>query len=120
MRTHRPWARPALFLVAAAAPLGASLAVAQPKNEAAPQSLAAHPPPTDRSPVPTAADWASSAEIELTRMGAAAVLAECRAHRVREWIRVKCPKISTSVLSLLGGNTEGIAFWIDKGPPEKG
>ncbi len=83
--------------------------------EPPPPPLAADPPGTEKTPLPTAAEWASAARVSLTRVGPAA--AACDAYRVREWLRIKCPKLKTFAGSLLAGNVEGIAFWID--PPSE-
>ncbi|AKT37280.1 hypothetical protein [Chondromyces crocatus] len=72
------------------------------------------PFPTDPSKQPTPAEWASAPTVRLTRMGPAA--AGCRAYRVREWIRFRCPHLTVSAISHLGGRTEGVAFWIT--PPK--
>ena len=47
-------------------------------------------------------------------MGPAA--AGCRAYRLREWLRFRCPDLTVAAVSLLGGQTKGVAFWIT--PPK--
>ncbi len=46
----------------------------------------------------------------MTRRGPAA--AGCRAYLLREWLRVRCAG-EVFALSLLGGDQQGVAFWID-------
>ena len=70
---------------------------------------------SERSPVPTAQEWQTATPMQLRRVSPAA--AGCKATRVREWLRVRCPQ-RTFALSLLGGSNEGLAFWI--GPEEQG
>jgi hypothetical protein len=75
--------------------------------EAAP--LDAEPFPAEATPLPKAEEWARAGRVKLTRTGAAAE--SCRGYRVREWLRVRC-SMKTFALSLLGGNAQGLAFWI--------
>lgn len=60
---------------------------------------------------PTADEWKSAPEVEPTRRGPRS--AGCHVWRVREWIRVSCPHLVTASIAMLGGNPEGMAFWID-------
>ncbi|KYF74227.1 hypothetical protein [Sorangium cellulosum] len=121
--------RAALLVVMAAGVLGVLAAapgvpVAQPKG--APQASAAstdeerpldaEPFPAEPSRQPTAAEWKTAPRVRLSRAGPAA--AGCRAYRMREWLRIRCPELTVSAMSLLGGKTEGVAFWID--PPRGG
>lgn len=110
-----------LLVLFAACLLGESTAVARPST---PEERAALPPAAfdkqpiseQKSPTPTAAEWKDAPAVQLTRTGPAAK--DCRAYRLREWLRVRCPTLQTSVISLLGGSPEGVAFWIDP-PPNK-
>ncbi|WP_437683531.1 hypothetical protein [Sorangium sp. So ce131] len=72
--------------------------------------------PSEPSKQPTAAEWKAAPRVRLSRVGPAA--AGCRAYRTREWLRIRCPELTISAISLLGGKTEGVAFWID--PPRGG
>lgn len=74
------------------------------------RALDADPFPGEPSKQPTAAEWAAAQRVRLSRVGPAA--AGCRAYRLREWMRIRCPDLSVSAISLLGGKTEGVAFWI--------
>ena len=65
--------------------------------------------PAEKSKSPTAAEWKAARPVKLTRKGPAA--ATCRAHLVREWMRVRCEG-QIFAISLLGGSPEGVAFWI--------
>ncbi|WP_437760700.1 hypothetical protein [Sorangium sp. So ce1389] len=78
--------------------------------------LDADPFPAEPSRQPTAAEWKAAPRVRLSRTGPAA--AGCRAYRTREWLRIRCPELTVSAISLLGGKTEGVAFWID--PPRGG
>ena len=78
--------------------------------------LDAVPFPAEPSKQPTAAEWKTAPRVRLSRTGPAA--AGCRAYRAREWLRVRCPELTVSAISLLGGKAEGVAFWID--PPRGG
>ncbi|WP_438011698.1 hypothetical protein WME89_25505 [Sorangium sp. So ce321] len=80
------------------------------------RSLDAEPFPAEPSRQPTAAEWKAAPRVRLSRTGPAA--AGCRAYRTREWLRIRCPELTVSAISLLGGKTEGVAFWID--PPRGG
>ncbi|WP_437747481.1 hypothetical protein WMF39_22245 [Sorangium sp. So ce1504] len=78
--------------------------------------LDAAPFPPEPSRQPTAAEWKAAPRVRLSRAGPAA--AGCRAYRAREWLRIRCPELTVSAISLLGGKSEGVAFWID--PPRGG
>ncbi|WP_433937315.1 hypothetical protein AB3662_22035 [Sorangium cellulosum] len=78
--------------------------------------LDAEPFPAEPSRQPTAAEWKTAPRVRLSRAGPA--VAGCRAYRMREWLRIRCPELTVSAMSLLGGKTEGVAFWID--PPRGG
>ncbi|WP_437594291.1 hypothetical protein [Sorangium sp. So ce1000] len=75
--------------------------------------LDAAPFPVEPSKQPTAAEWKAAPRVRLSRTGPAA--AGCRSYRAREWLRIRCPELIISAISLLGGKAEGVAFWID--PP---
>ena len=81
-------------------------------------ALQAAPKPTaaeKRSPVPTAKEWVTAEPAKLSRTSSAAK--DCAASRVREWLRVHCRR-KTFAISLLGGTSEGLSFWI--GPEADG
>lgn len=78
--------------------------------------LDAAPFPPEPSKQPTAAEWKAAPRVRLSRAGPAA--AGCRAYRAREWLRIRCPELTVSAISLLGGKSDGVAFWID--PPRAG
>lgn len=103
--------RPLSFL----AVMGVALAMAPEPSPAAsedpaePRPLDVDVPGTERSKVPTAAEWRSATPVKLSRTSPAG--AACRATRVREWLRVRCPS-PTFAVSLLGGSNSDLAFWI--------
>jgi hypothetical protein len=65
--------------------------------------------PGERSPSPKLPEWTGAVRVRPTRASPRAI---CRAEVVREWLRVRC-SVETFAISLLGGDFEGIAFWID-------
>jgi hypothetical protein len=65
--------------------------------------------PGERSPSPKMGDWSAAVRVRPTRLGAGV---NCRVEVVREWMRVRCSS-ETFAISLLGGDYEGIAYWID-------
>jgi hypothetical protein len=71
--------------------------------------------PAERSPSPKLPEWAGATHAKPTRRSAAA--SSCRVEIVREWVEVKCPG-DTFALSLLGGDSEGVAFWIEPATKE--
>jgi hypothetical protein len=124
--------RPAALVVGAAAALIAAASKLAPSSEgvahasdataapsldvpsldapsAALRGLADDPPTSERSAVPTAAEWTTAESVRLSRTSARAT--GCAARRVREWLRVRCP-VPTFAVSLVGGSVEGLSFWI--------
>ncbi|WP_441286224.1 hypothetical protein ACSRUE_27715 [Sorangium sp. KYC3313] len=99
---------------AGATDAGATDAGATDAGDELPLDAAPFPPEPSRQP--TAAEWKAAPRVRLSRAGPAA--AGCRAYRAREWLRIRCPELTVSAISLLGGKTEGVAFWID--PPRGG
>jgi hypothetical protein len=71
--------------------------------------------PAERSPSPKLPEWAGATRVRPTRRSAAA--AGCRVEVLREWLHVKCAA-ETFALSLLGGDSEGVAFWIEPSTKE--
>ena len=78
----------------------------EPQEERALESVAI---PSARSPSPKLTDWTSAVRVRPTRRSPAA---SCRVELVREWLRVRCAGEAFAI-SLLGGDFEGIAYWID-------
>jgi hypothetical protein len=68
------------------------------------------PIPAEKSGSPKSPEWGAALRVRPARRSAAA--AACRADLVREWIRVKCAS-ETFAISMLGGDLDGFAFWID-------
>ncbi len=99
--------RPALacacsaFVVLLARPAGA--------DGEAERALDAMSIPTERSPSPKLQEWSSALRVRPTRTSPRV---SCRSEVVREWLRVRCAGEAFAI-SLLGGDVEGIAFWID-------
>ncbi len=123
-RTTRPCGLPALGLVVALG-LAAFAASAEspggapsaPAAAAAPlaagPTLASDVPGAEISKAPTAAEWTQAKPVTLTRVSPRT--ASCRAVRLREWIRVRCAS-KTFAISLLGGDSGGLSFWIGTEP----
>lgn len=65
--------------------------------------------PAEKSGSPKVAEWVSAARVRPTRRAASA---SCRMDLVREWLRVKCAGEAFAI-SMLGGDVDGIAYWID-------
>jgi hypothetical protein len=92
------------------APAGPSDPAASPRNDKDEERpLDGDAIPAERSKSPKATEWPSATRVKLTRKGPAA--ATCRAHLVREWLRVRCEG-QVFAISLVGGSREGVAFWI--------
>lgn len=70
-----------------------------------------------RSPQPTRDEWSTQQRhVKLTRSSKAA--SRCLASVVREWLRLRCSGGVASAVTLLGGERDGVLFWIDP-PPDK-
>jgi hypothetical protein len=103
---------------AAVALLTVALALPSPSGAEAPEderALDAVVIPAERSPSPKLPEWAGATRVRPTRISAAA--AGCRVDVLREWLHVKCAG-ETFALSLLGGDLDGIAFWIEPSTKE--
>lgn len=78
-------------------------------SASAPLPLSNAPFSDEKSSPPKVTEWSSASEVAPTRAGPAA--AGCRAHLVREWMRLRCSG-KIFAISLVAGTPEGIAFWI--------
>lgn len=74
----------------------------------------AEPFPEDKSKAPKPAEWKEAPRVRLSRVAERA--SDCRAYRVREWMKIHCDRLVAG-LRLLAGSTEGIALWIWERPP---
>jgi hypothetical protein len=70
--------------------------------------------PAEKSPRPAFADWKTSTPVRLQHVSPKA--ARCKVYLVKEWVRVRCLGGVTSAITQLGGEREGVAFWIDSPP----
>ncbi|MEZ4439601.1 MAG: hypothetical protein R3B72_10965 [Polyangiaceae bacterium] len=68
--------------------------------------------PSDR---PTLDEWKASTPFSPTRRSPRA--AECRASRVREWIKVHCD-VPIMILRQIAGDTEGVMPWVVQPPAD--
>ncbi|APR84927.1 Hypothetical protein A7982_10276 [Minicystis rosea] len=98
-----------LFVLPLAVALAPSPAASQPASGEE-RPLASMPIPTEKSPTPKPSEWANAPRVSPTRRGPAA--ADCRSYLLREWLRVRCSG-EIFALSMLGGDQDGLAFWID-------
>ena len=73
------------------------------------ESLEAQSIPTSASKAPTVDEWKTATPIEFTRRSLAGRW--CRAHRLREWLKVDCPS-SFAGIRQVGGNPDGVYLWI--------
>jgi hypothetical protein len=64
--------------------------------------------PKEASKVPTVEEWKSATPVAFTRRSTDAK--NCRAFRVREWLKVKCEMIA-AVIKQHGGSPENVFFW---------
>lgn len=72
--------------------------------------LEAVPIPAAHAPNPKLPEWSAAPRVRPTRRSAAA--AGCRVYLLHDWLKVRCTN-ETFALSLLGGDFQGVAFWID-------
>ncbi len=101
-----PFAAPSVVAVARAAPDTPDAgAPPRPRFDAEPFSEV-------KTPSPTSAEWKPVDPVAVTSK-----LPEgCNAYRLREWVRIRCSKLATSTLALLGGTREGVSLFLDPGP----
>ena len=97
-------------LAAPDAPVAPSASPASPAPSVEERPLEDQPIAAERSPSPKLPEWLAAPSLRPARRSAAA--AGCRVYLVREWLRVRCAG-ETFALSLVGGDAEGVAFWID-------
>ena len=72
----------------------------------------ADPFPQEKSKMPKGEEWKTAPVVHLTRH--AKRLTDCRAYRLREWMKIHCER-PTAGIRLLAGTTDGIAIWVS--PP---
>jgi hypothetical protein len=77
-------------------------AVAAPRRA---HTLEDDPPTDERTPAPTAAEWKTAPGVTLAREPP-----DCRAQRVREWLRISCTTSLVVAMDLLAGPREGVSF----------
>jgi hypothetical protein len=69
----------------------------------------------EKTPTPTPADWKPEGPVAVTDK----LPPGCNAYRVREWVRIRCSHLETSVIAQLGGSREGVNLFIDKAPENR-
>jgi hypothetical protein len=72
-------------------------------------SFDAEPFPEEKSKAPRPGEWKDAKEVRLGRV--ARRLSSCRAHRLREWMKIHCDRM-TGGLRLVAGSSEGIELWV--------
>jgi hypothetical protein len=63
----------------------------------------------EKTPLPTLAEWKPTTPVALTDP----LPSGCNAYRVREWVKVRCSKLRTSTVALLGGSRDGVGLFLD-------
>ncbi len=91
-------ASPSLSVAARAAPDAGAL----PRFDAVPFA-------EEKTPAPTVEEWKPVGPVALTDKAPFG----CNAYRLREWVRIRCSKLATSVLAQLGGSREGVSLFLD-------
>lgn len=76
-------------------------------------SLALAAIPAEKSARPTPAEWRQARPVALVYAGPRA--SRCGAFLLREWLKVRCTGGTVSAVTQLGGERDGVTFWID--PP---
>jgi hypothetical protein len=76
------------------------------------------PFPDAPTPVPKAKEWESAQRVVFDSKSGGGLTGSCQAHRLREWIRLRCSSTSIGAISLLGGNSDGLGFQLDPPPNE--
>jgi hypothetical protein len=69
----------------------------------------------EKSPRPKAEEWKPVLPVALTDPGPLPF--ECNAYRLREWVKIRCSKLATASVALLGGAREDVFVFAD--PPVK-
>jgi len=103
---------PALALASASAPLPSGSAVARKPPLPA---LADNPPSDEKTPAPSAAEWASAPEVSLTRHSDQ----RCSAKRLREWVRIFCSSAGNG-FSMIAGERAGVSYGSQDTAPDFG
>lgn len=103
-----PWLRPLGAALVALAVVAAPVAVGWGRDAGKLTEL-----PAEKSARPGPADWKGAAAVELAAVSPAA--SRCKAFVMREWLKVRCVGGTTSAVTQLGGERDGVALWID--PP---
>jgi hypothetical protein len=75
----------------------------------------AEPFSEEKSPRPKPEEWKPVLPVALTDAGPLPF--ECNAYRLREWVKIRCSKLATSSVALLGGQREDVFVFAD--PPPK-
>lgn len=72
------------------------------------RSLADHPPPSEPSAPPTKAEWNDTDALNVDGAD------RCTAHRVREWLQLRCRIMQGQQLALLAGARDGLTLGITR------
>ena len=83
--------------------------------EALPKRFDAEPFEDKKTPAPTVKEWANAPPVLMT----SGLASGCKAFRIREWIKIHCADLITLQLTLLGGEPEGVSFYIPPAPQDE-
>lgn len=72
----------------------------------------AEPFSEEKTPRPGAAEWKPTTPVALTEP----LPFGCNAYRYKEWVKIRCSKLASASLALLGGNREDTFLFIDRPP----
>jgi hypothetical protein len=119
------------FFPGALAVASLSVAGSRPRasDEAGPPPFDAQPFPADESAAPTPDEWKTAPVVALTASSPRASV-ECRAYRVREWLKIHCDRgqafdggSTYAGVRLLAGRPDGVSVWVspfDQRAPRRG
>jgi len=83
-------------------------------EKSGPPRFDAEPFTDEKTKLPTPAEWKPTTPVRLNTP----LPFHCNAYRLREWVQIRCSKLQTSELALLGGAREGVTLFVDPPPPD--
>jgi len=87
----------------------ATAATSSQKQEPVGEAVGPHWP-REASAIPTQDEWKNAITVKPARVDHLA--RACRFSRVKEWLKIHCPKLHTSAISVLGGSDKDVHMWI--------
>jgi hypothetical protein len=94
---------------AAASPTASAAASAVSDAGPAIPRFDAEPFSDEKTPRPTLDEWKPTKPVALTEP----LPFGCNAYRVREWVKIRCSKLASAEITMLGGSREGVLLFID-------